>query len=366
MFKTHKKIKISLYIVSLCLCFSVGAKIWKVYRSSGLYYHKEVESISGKSKVLAYVGDTPITRDELEAYYYLQTKDVSSLIKEDNFMDDKEGHAEDEAQEEKKEKRSFLFHKEEEDSETKESLEKAGNSIKEAILTRLIERELLFKMMLKDSSFDESQGDKICQEEWDKYKDVYSSDKRVGRRTLTVIREGICKDVMVSKYLEDVHYSKINLSEEELKKYYEEHISHYDLPNRVLVRQIVLPTEAEAIQVQNGLTRANFKQRVEQYSISLDKENGGLVGPFSKGQMPHFFDVAFLMKKGQIQGVVKSDYGFHLFLLEEKYPAKKLTFNEAKKDVQKHMTEIKREEVYAKLMDLALSTFKVETMRVSL
>ena len=105
---------------------------------------------------------------------------------------------------------------------------------------------------------------------------------------------------------------------------------------------------------------------MEQYSISLDKEQGGLVGPFSKGQMPHFFDVAFLMKKGQIQGVVKSDYGFHLFLLEEKYPAKKLSFNEAKKDVQKHVVKIKREEAYSKVMDLALSTFKVETMRVSL
>ena len=364
MFKTNKKLKIGLYIISLCLCFSVGAKIWKVYRSSGLYYHKTTESISGKSKILAYVGGSEITRDELEAYYYLQTKDVSSLIKEDNFMDDKE--AQEDLKEEKKEKKGFLFHKEEEDSETKEALEKSGYSIKEAILTRLIERELLFKMMLKDSSFDETKLEKDCQEEWDKYKDIYSSDNRIGRRTLSLLRDGICKDMMVSKYLEEMHYSKITLTEEELHKYYEDHISHYDLPSRVLVRQIVLPTEAEAIQVQNGLTRANFKQRVEQYSISLDKEQGGLVGPFSKGQMPHFFDVAFLMKKGQIQGVVKSDYGFHLFLLEEKYPSKKLTFNEAKKDVQKHMTELKREEVYAKLMDLALSTFKVETMRVSL
>ena len=363
MFKTNKKLKTSLYIISLCLCFGIGAKIWKVYRSSGLYYHKTSESISGKSKVLAYVGETPITRDELEAYYYLQTKDVSTLIKEDNYMDDKDGQT---AEEEKKEKKGFLFHKDESDSEANQALEKSGYSIKEAILTRLIERELLFKMMLKDSSFDETEAEKSCQTEWDKYKEVYSSDKKISRRTISILREGICKDVMVSKYLEEVHYSKIVVSEEELRKYYEENKSHYDLPNRVLVRQIVLPTEADAIKVQNGLTRANFKQRVKEYSISLDKEQGGLVGPFSKGQMPHFFDVAFLMNKGQIQGVVKSDYGFHLFLLEEKYPSKKLTFNEAKKDVQKHMMEIKKEEAYTKLMDLALSTFKVETMRVSL
>ena len=36
------------------------------------------------------------------------------------------------------------------------------------------------------------------------------------------------------------------------------------------------------------------------------------LGRIKRGDMPRFFDVAFQMRRGQISGVLKSIYGFHI------------------------------------------------------
>ena len=46
--------------------------------------------------------------------------------------------------------------------------------------------------------------------------------------------------------------------------------------------------------------------------------------------MPRFFDVAFQMRRGQISGVLKSIYGFHIIQVLKKYKKRTLTFDAAK------------------------------------
>ena len=328
-----KRIKLILYIIGLIICFIIGTKIWKISRTKDMvYYHKKVDGSVTNSSVLAYVGTVPIRRSDLDAYYKIQIKDYDKDLTGD--LSDNTG--------------------------------KIEAPLKEALFEQLIEQELLYQMVQMDESFKLQNQDKICENEWKNYSEFYGKDSGISGNMEQKLKQRLCERVIINTYLDKVYYSSIEISDEELKQYYEKNKDKYTVPDKVLVRQIVLVSEADAIKVQNGLTRANFEQRVKEYSISLDKEQGGLVGPFARGQMPHFFDVAFMMKKGQIQGVIKSDYGFHLFLLEDKFPKKVLTFNEAKKKVQEDVLNIRKEEMYKKWVQLALSSIKVEVQRVSL
>jgi len=74
---------------------------------------------------------------------------------------------------------------------------------------------------------------------------------------------------------------------------------------------------------------ANFDELIKKNNEDLGMEANGYT--FSKGDMvKEFEDSAFSMKVGEISDLVKTEFGYHIIKLEEKIPAKQLTFEEFK------------------------------------
>ena len=115
------------------------------------------------------------------------------------------------------------------------------------------------------------------------------------------------------------------MSADEVERYYTENLKKFEQPERVKIRQIVLPSEREAKRVRGKIKSNNFEELARKYSITPESEKGGLLGPFSKGQMPRVFDVAFSMRLGEVRGILKSTYGFHIIKIEEKMKPRKLS-----------------------------------------
>lgn len=64
-------------------------------------------------------------------------------------------------------------------------------------------------------------------------------------------------------------------------------------------------------QIQNG--DLDFVEAAEQYSLCPSGDTGGELGTFGKGQMvKEFEDVVFSAPLNEIQGPVKTQFGFHL------------------------------------------------------
>ena len=60
------------------------------------------------------------------------------------------------------------------------------------------------------------------------------------------------------------------------------------------------------------------------------KSQGGDLGTFAKGRMvPEFEKAAFSLEPGKVSDLVQSSFGFHLIRVEEKFPAKTTSFEEA-------------------------------------
>jgi peptidyl-prolyl cis-trans isomerase C len=98
-----------------------------------------------------------------------------------------------------------------------------------------------------------------------------------------------------------------------------------------------------------GLLRQGrpFAEVAAEYSLSPDAEQGGDLGFFARGEMPpEFDDVVFDLPVNRLSDLVKSEYGYHIFLVEEKRKAARLKKREVSDEIRAILESQKKEVVY--------------------
>lgn len=142
---------------------------------------------------------------------------------------------------------------------------------------------------------------------------------------------------------------RARVSDSELHAYFEEHKAEYAQPERVQIRQIVVPEKAKAEQLRAELEKgADFAKLARENSIAPEAPSGGELPPFARGQLPEAFDRAFELMPGRLSPVIESPYGFHVFLLEQRLPATEPTFEDVRAQLeaelgQRHLEDLRRE-----------------------
>ncbi|MCK4536555.1 MAG: peptidyl-prolyl cis-trans isomerase, partial [Desulfuromonadales bacterium] len=91
----------------------------------------------------------------------------------------------------------------------------------------------------------------------------------------------------------------------------------------------------------------SFETVARKHSLSPDAQQGGDLGFFGRGQMPaEFDDAVFALPVGRLSDLVKSEYGFHIFLVEKKRAAARLSQKEADREIRRILESHKQEEAY--------------------
>lgn len=114
------------------------------------------------------------------------------------------------------------------------------------------------------------------------------------------------KDFMLTRmWIEDMRDGELKVSDQEVKEYYQKY------PNKVALAHILLPSFEEAEKVIKKLKAgADFDRTAKEYS--LDKDTVRLP-PVMYGEfLPELEDMAFKMKTGETQGIVKTQLGYHI------------------------------------------------------
>ena len=126
----------------------------------------------------------------------------------------------------------------------------------------------------------------------------------------------------------------------QLETLYNEDYAQYNQPEEVKARHILFRGEGDAVlakakKLRATLTPANFSGIASKQSEDeTGKDNGGDLGWFAKGRMvPEFEKVAFTLKKGQISEPVKTPFGYHLILVEDKKAAQTKTLEQVKPEL---------------------------------
>ncbi|HQR09364.1 MAG TPA: peptidylprolyl isomerase, partial [Gemmatales bacterium] len=137
-------------------------------------------------------------------------------------------------------------------------------------------------------------------------------------------------------------------SQEELKKYYNENkdmfdgtkirVAHivYTVPPGDTKTEAAAKTTMETVRLEL-LKGASFGGLAKQYSQDKSSsEKGGDLGwfPPRKADPDQFIRTASSMKKGEVSGLVRTEYGIHIIHVADYQPGKTSTFEEVKDSVK--------------------------------
>jgi len=86
------------------------------------------------------------------------------------------------------------------------------------------------------------------------------------------------------------------------------------MSNKVHCAHILVKTEKEVNQILERLKKGEkFSAIAREVSLCPSKKRGGDLGTFGRGQMVKEFETAaFALDKGQISGIVKTQFGYHI------------------------------------------------------
>jgi peptidyl-prolyl cis-trans isomerase C len=171
------------------------------------------------------------------------------------------------------------------------------------------------------------------------------------------------------EYLKKEVTNKVEVSEEDMKAYYESHKDEFNMPEMVRARHILIKTDPSASDNDNKKAREKAEDILKQIKAGEDfaklasdlsddpgsKTKGGDLGFFPKGIMVKSFeDVAFSLKPGEVSGIVETQFGYHIIKVEEKKEAGMEPFDTAKEKIKQKLlpepTKIKVKEFIDKAM----------------
>jgi peptidyl-prolyl cis-trans isomerase D len=174
---------------------------------------------------------------------------------------------------------------------------------------------------------------------------IYTSDELADYKNL------LNRDVK-AKYisLNPKDYEKIvDVKENDLKDFYQDHKSEYDHPERLKVRHILLSTQASANPLETDKSektledyrnqilsgKATFSALAQKYSADTgSRKQGGDLGWVTRGEMvKEFEDAVFATKKGDITKPFKTKFGYHIAQVVDVEKEYKSTFAEVRTKV---------------------------------
>jgi hypothetical protein len=323
------------YLIASVVCFILGAYIWKMGTKNtpaSLAASQLERSSSAKfGSIIVEVGKEKILREDIEWEYQLLThgiSDTSNLTPIPNLG-------------------------------SKIDTELAP--LRRSILENLIERKLLYSMVRRDEGFDSANAARYsaCLTDWQKASQALPAEV-AGSRAKERLKARLCERSIVEQYLNEIVYKEAVVSDSEITEYFKSHLEEFSVPEQIVIRQIVVADEATAKKVSNQTTANNFSDMARQYSITPEGQSGGRLGPFGKHKMPTFFEAAFAMKKGQISTVLKSNYGYHIMIVDERIPEHNQSFDEVRPLILKKLLTVKKEAAYRDWVELALVAISVK------
>lgn len=170
------------------------------------------------------------------------------------------------------------------------------------------------------------------------------------------------KRIIVDTFLKKKVENDAKISDEELKKFYEQNKEKFKAGEQVRASHILVKSEQEAKDILAQLKQgAKFEDLAKAKSVDTSASKGGDLGWFGKGNMvPAFEKAAFGLKEGELSGIVKSEFGYHIIKLTGKRPAGTRSFEEAKDQIRAALMPSKQQQVFMQLKEDLKKGAKIE------
>lgn len=166
--------------------------------------------------------------------------------------------------------------------------------------------------------------------------------------TMAAFRRQIERQLLISRVQQIDVMSKLTISEEEARKYYDAHPDEFRSESTVTLREILVAVESikagavnvaadEAAQEKAEALRArvlageDFATIAAEFSDAASKANGGLIGPINREEIaPAFLKMLDGMAPGDVSEPIRTTRGYQILKLESATTAELQPFEQAR------------------------------------
>ncbi len=184
--------------------------------------------------------------------------------------------------------------------------------------------------------------------------------------SLVDLRKSIERRMMIERVQQSEVFGHINVTNDEMKRYYEQHKNEFASVPTVTLREILVkvPTDGKNVNVaadeearkkadsirERALKGESFEKLAE-LSDAPSKANGGLIGPISRADLdPNFAKMLATMKVGDVSTVLRTPSGYDVVKLEAASDTKLLPFDDARQQIGNKIFASKQQAAFDEYM----------------
>lgn len=168
-------------------------------------------------------------------------------------------------------------------------------------------------------------------------------------------REDLRQQILREKLINEQVKSKIVITDDDIRDYYDNHPEKYGSTGKYRLKNIFMSygediqqsrrkMESVLEELENG---ADFAETARKYSMAPNAVDGGALGAFALEDLSeHLQPVMAVLEPGQFTGIVQTDLGFQIFLLEDIEEPEKQEIEEVQDRIERELYEQKVEEKF--------------------
>lgn len=284
----------------------------------------------------------------------------------------------------------------------------AKNADKKSFMYTMIKDKVVNELIIRALLDDEIQKRHIVVTQKDADEALNNAIKQVGSKakfnsilkeygvSLSDFKKDLVEEVKMKKLVDMLE--KVNITEADAKKYYNQNINKFKYPDKVRASHILIaanPDEikelARADEKNKNMTEAELDAYVkEQMAERLKKaeailaqvkkdpstfakiakdnsedyesaKQGGDLGFFAKQEMVESFaNTAFSMKPDTISNIVQSPYGYHIIMVTDRKAAGQDSFEKVKSEIMVFLENEKKVKILENFVESLKKTAKIE------
>ena len=249
--------------------------------------------------------------------------------------------------------------------------------LEQQVLDRLIQIKIL---LIKATDSDKAAGKETCAKRIEAIRTRAGSEEVLKRQLKAV---GTTPEELQSKMTDESiaqvvleRELKIGVTDDEVKKFYDDNPSKFEQPEMVRASHVLLSTKdpetnkdlteeqkaAKHKKAEEVLKRArageDFGKLAKEYSEDPGSKDKGGEYQFARGQMvPEFESAAFGLKTNQVSDIVTTQFGYHIIKLNEKIPATKMELAKVAPEVKDYL---KQQQMKTRQQDLQTYLEKIK------
>ncbi|MCD6155610.1 MAG: peptidylprolyl isomerase [Candidatus Atribacteria bacterium] len=178
-------------------------------------------------------------------------------------------------------------------------------------------------------------------------KEGLAEDPEVARKI-----ENLRKQILIQELIQRKIVNVVKVTDEEIEDEYTAHPELYTEPEKVKAKHIMVSSEQQAQEVLNELRSGKpFEEVAKEKSESPDASSGGDMGYVERGDLSEEIEkVVFELAPGNFSDAIKTDYGFHIFMVEEHVPPRLKEIDEVKEEITARLLPKKQQEAFEELI----------------